>query len=64
MPNLASEHPLIKALFNELPDTEATFSLSDRTKWLGAAESIFNLIYEYPVEVLPIPRSMIDHTKP
>ena len=43
-----SRHELIEGLFKALPREQTDWSMSDRYKWLQAANTIFDLIYKNP----------------
>jgi hypothetical protein len=42
---MAGEHPLIAALFDQLPEARSIWPITERQKWLLAAEGILRLLY-------------------
>ncbi|HVJ09250.1 MAG TPA: hypothetical protein VM554_12790 [Acidisarcina sp.] len=44
-------HPFIEGLLKTLPQPETAWGIDDRTKWIRAAASIFDVIYSADDEV-------------
>lgn len=45
MPVRAGLHPLVQGLLECLPEVGSRWSVDDRSHWLRAASSIFDLLY-------------------